>query len=280
MDIDSNRFSEREKDVVNLLLQGKSNKQVALELGISNRTVEFHLSNIYAKLGVTSRTEAVLKLAENPLWESTGDDENRVQVKSTVEANSDSSENGVKPISRRIPMRNLFYFIGGVMLTTLLVIALVLANPPAENTEVVPTQPLQTPASQITPKSDAVEETEVRELVKDFGKKLQIVSLQAPDAAQEIQEQYSGFVEPALLEIWMNNVMDAPGRSVSSPWPDRIEIITLTKEDSDRYVITGSVIEVTSLEVANGGTAAKIPVRIVVQNDQGHWRISEYGEER
>jgi len=280
MDIDSNRFSEREKDVVNLLLQGKSNKQVALELGISNRTVEFHLSNIYAKLGVTSRTEAVLKLAENPLWESTGDDENRVQVKSTVEANSDSSENGVKPISRRIPMRNLFYFIGGVMLTTLLVIALVLANPPAENTEVVPTQPLQTPASQITPKSDAVEETEVRELVKDFGKKLQIVSLQAPDAAQEIQDQYSGFVEPALLEIWMNNVMDAPGRSVSSPWPDRIEIITLTKEDSDRYVITGSVIEVTSLEVANGGIAAKIPVRIVVQNDQGHWRISEYGEER
>jgi len=280
MDIDSNRFSEREKDVVNLLLQGKSNKQVALELGISNRTVEFHLSNIYAKLEVTSRTEAVLKLAENPLWESTGDDENRVQVKSTVEANSDSSENGVKPISRRIPMRNLFYFIGGVMLTTLLVIALVLANPPAENTEVVPTQPLQTPASQITPKSDAVEETEVRELVKDFGKKLQIVSLQAPDAAQEIQDQYSGFVEPALLEIWMNNVMDAPGRSVSSPWPDRIEIITLTKEDSDRYVITGSVIEVTSLEVANGGIAAKIPVRIVVQNDQGHWRISEYGEER
>jgi len=280
MDIDSNRFSEREKDVVNLLLQGKSNKQVALELGISNRTVEFHLSNIYAKLEVTSRTEAVLKLAENPLWESTGDDENRVQVKSTVEANSDSSENGVKPISRRIPMRNLFYFIGGVMLTTLLVIALVLANPPAENTEVVPTQPLQTLASQITPKSDAVEETEVRELVKDFGKKLQIVSLQAPDAAQEIQDQYSGFVEPALLEIWMNNVMDAPGRSVSSPWPDRIEIITLTKEDSDRYMITGSVIEVTSLEVANGGIAAKIPVRIVVQNDQGHWRISEYGEER
>jgi len=78
----------------------------------------------------------------------------------------------------------------------------------------------------------------------------------------------------------MNNVMDAPGRIVSSPWPDRIEIITLTKGDSDRYVITGSVIEVTSLEVANGGIAAKIPVHIVVQNDQGHWLISEYEVER
>ncbi|MGD8405258.1 MAG: helix-turn-helix transcriptional regulator [Anaerolineales bacterium] len=280
MDINSNQLSEREKDVVNLLLQGKSNKQVALELGISNRTVEFHLSNVYAKLGVTSRTEAVLLLTEGYLRESTGGDENRIQVKSTVDGNSESLENGVKPIARRIPMRNLFYFIGGVLLTTLLVVALVLANPHAKNSEVVPTQPFQTPASQITPTSDAVEETEVRELVKDFGRKLQIVSLQAPDAAQEIQDQYSDFVEPALLEIWMNNVMDAPGRIVSSPWPDRIEITTLKKEGSDRYVITGSVIEVTSFEVANGGEADKIPVRIVVQNDQGHWLITEYKEER
>ena len=51
---DSNPFSERENDVIKLLLQGKSNKQIALDLGISTRTVEFHLSNIYAKLGVSS----------------------------------------------------------------------------------------------------------------------------------------------------------------------------------------------------------------------------------
>ncbi|PKN94783.1 MAG: hypothetical protein CVU44_02960 [Chloroflexi bacterium HGW-Chloroflexi-6] len=50
MNIDSDQFSEREKDVAKLLLQGKANKKIALELGISGRTVEFHLSNIYAKL--------------------------------------------------------------------------------------------------------------------------------------------------------------------------------------------------------------------------------------
>jgi len=50
MHTDSNPFSEREKDVIQLLLQGKGNKQIALELGIASRTVEFHLSNIYAKL--------------------------------------------------------------------------------------------------------------------------------------------------------------------------------------------------------------------------------------
>ena len=71
MSIDINQFSEREKDVIKLLLQGKSNKQIALELSISNRTVEFHLGNIYAKLGVTSRTETFLKFSESNLWEST-----------------------------------------------------------------------------------------------------------------------------------------------------------------------------------------------------------------
>ena len=39
-------LSKREKDVVGLLLQGKSNKQIALALGLSERTIEFHLNNI------------------------------------------------------------------------------------------------------------------------------------------------------------------------------------------------------------------------------------------
>jgi DNA-binding CsgD family transcriptional regulator len=63
-------LSEKEKQVVDLLMQGKSNKQIALQLGITNRTVEFHLTNIYQKLGVNSRSEAILALS-HPLREST-----------------------------------------------------------------------------------------------------------------------------------------------------------------------------------------------------------------
>lgn len=49
----------REAEVLQLLAQGLANKQIALELSISEHTVKFHISSIYAKLGVTSRTEAV-----------------------------------------------------------------------------------------------------------------------------------------------------------------------------------------------------------------------------
>lgn len=56
------KLSHREQEVVQLVLQGKSNKLIAFELGISVRTVEFHLKNIYAKLQVNNKIELVLRL--------------------------------------------------------------------------------------------------------------------------------------------------------------------------------------------------------------------------
>lgn len=61
----SDELSNREKEVVNLLLEGKSNKQIASALHITESTVEFHLKNIYAKCGVSSRTELILKLGQS-----------------------------------------------------------------------------------------------------------------------------------------------------------------------------------------------------------------------
>jgi DNA-binding CsgD family transcriptional regulator len=54
-----NSLTKREREVFELLLQGKSNRQIALALNITEHTVEFHLKNIYAKLGVSSRGEAI-----------------------------------------------------------------------------------------------------------------------------------------------------------------------------------------------------------------------------
>ena len=60
---DKNRFdelSEREREILDLLAQGLSNKMIAARLYLSVRTIEGHLANIYSRLGVHSRTEAML----------------------------------------------------------------------------------------------------------------------------------------------------------------------------------------------------------------------------
>jgi len=52
-------LTTREREVLQLAAEGLANKQIALSLGISEHTVKFHLSSLYTKLGVTSRTEAI-----------------------------------------------------------------------------------------------------------------------------------------------------------------------------------------------------------------------------
>jgi DNA-binding NarL/FixJ family response regulator len=52
-------LTERELNVLRLAARGLTNKQIGAELAISDRTVQNHLANIYAKLAVASRTEAV-----------------------------------------------------------------------------------------------------------------------------------------------------------------------------------------------------------------------------
>jgi len=59
-------LSERERDVLNLIATGFRNKEVAEKLGISLATVKSHIYNIYNKLHVTSRVEAINKFKDQP----------------------------------------------------------------------------------------------------------------------------------------------------------------------------------------------------------------------
>ena len=55
-----NSLTKREKDVLLLVTQGESNKSIAEKLVLSEVTVKSHLCNIFKKLNVTNRTQAVL----------------------------------------------------------------------------------------------------------------------------------------------------------------------------------------------------------------------------
>ncbi|MCS6283946.1 MAG: helix-turn-helix transcriptional regulator [Nitrospira sp.] len=53
-------LTQREREVLELLTNGDSTRELAQRMGISSRTVQKHLQRIYAKLGVKGRTAAAL----------------------------------------------------------------------------------------------------------------------------------------------------------------------------------------------------------------------------
>jgi DNA-binding CsgD family transcriptional regulator len=82
-------LSNREQEVTDLLMQGMSNKEIAADLSITVRTVEFHLQNIYAKCQVGSRVELVLHLGQG----AARSESERLR-ESTVEIPGNRTENG------------------------------------------------------------------------------------------------------------------------------------------------------------------------------------------
>ena len=57
---DHQRLTRREREVLELIANGRSNKRIALELMISEKTVKTHVGHVLAKLGVSDRTQAAL----------------------------------------------------------------------------------------------------------------------------------------------------------------------------------------------------------------------------
>lgn len=65
------RLTRRESEVLGLVVEGKSNKEVASHLYCSKRTVDFHLARIYEKLQVNNRIQAVRRASILGLLEQT-----------------------------------------------------------------------------------------------------------------------------------------------------------------------------------------------------------------
>jgi len=125
----------------------------------------------------------------------------------------------------------------------------------------------------------ADQERAVREVVTKFGDQLKNISLLAPreDVALAMQANYMPYVAPELLAQWENDPMNAPGRLTSSPWPDHIDITSITKESDTRYAVEGAIVEVSS---EGGGIdesaseAARRPISLIVEKNGNGWYIT------
>ena len=58
------RLTEREREILKLIFDGKCSNEVAQSLSVSKRTIDFHLARAYVKLGVSNRFQAFKRAVE------------------------------------------------------------------------------------------------------------------------------------------------------------------------------------------------------------------------
>ena len=123
------------------------------------------------------------------------------------------------------------------------------------------------------------ETTAITQLVEAFGKTLKAVDLAGPEAyvSAQIEHTYAPFLTSTFLSELQRSPESAPGRSVSSPWPERIEIASIKRLDRHTYQVQGNFILMTSVEVVNGGNAGTQPVILTVRDsgEGGAWLIDD-----
>jgi hypothetical protein len=126
------------------------------------------------------------------------------------------------------------------------------------------------PRTEAPPKVVAARSAE--DVVKDFGSRMKQVSITAPPetAARSIRETYGGLVDPSLLDAWASSPADAPGRAVSSPWPDRIEVKS-SSQSGEETIVAGEIVEATST-----GEARRVPIEIRLRRTNGEWLITAF----
>jgi hypothetical protein len=126
-----------------------------------------------------------------------------------------------------------------------------------------------------TPTPSNEVDTAIRTSVVDFGNKLKNVSLlmSAEDVRIQMQEHYGTYLTPELLAQWQKDPAQALGRSTSSPWPERIDIVSIISDSNDTYTVEGMIVEVTSADPPQQ-PAATYPVTLTVENRNGSWRIA------
>lgn len=122
------------------------------------------------------------------------------------------------------------------------------------------------------------DENAAKKVVTDFGSKLQQVSLLSAEASSSMASMYGPYVDTALLSAWQKDPRHAPGRLTSSPWPDRIEVVSIAPQGSG-FVVQGAVVLMTSEEKEKGGYVGFVPVMIQIVPEDGSWHIVAYQEQ-
>ena len=116
------------------------------------------------------------------------------------------------------------------------------------------------------------DEQQITAALTAFGAQEQNVNVMAADASSTIAAIYAPYVDPALLAQWESDPTSAPGRVVSSPWPDHIQITSVTPQGAG-YIVDGELVFMTNSETGQVGNAGTTPVVVQIEKENGGWMI-------
>lgn len=120
-----------------------------------------------------------------------------------------------------------------------------------------------------------------RHVVEQFGERMRMVSVLGPDSivSRELREAYGALVSAQLLARWVARPDSAPGRRVSSPWPQRIRIDSIAPVSRDTLMVLGAVLYATSADSAGDDSPSeRVMLRIARARDSA-WRITEFSRQ-
>lgn len=117
---------------------------------------------------------------------------------------------------------------------------------------------------------------EIAAQVEAFGMRLKNVSLLSPTVVADIEREYVAYLSTSLLTVWMSHPDRAAGRETSSPWPERIDVIEIERNENGTYGVRAMLVYMTSTEAAGGGNAGTANLSMIVVKEDGAWKIDSY----
>ncbi|MGI2293757.1 M56 family metallopeptidase [Paenibacillus sp. GXUN7292] len=123
---------------------------------------------------------------------------------------------------------------------------------------------------------ERVVQDQVTAVVEGFGQSLKQVRIATVPAEQTealMDQFYAPYVTAEQMAKWKQNMELVPGRELSSPWPERIDIDSIAIEGEDSCLVKGNIIG-----MASTGEAGKIEVELTVVRENGQWKINSFEE--
>jgi hypothetical protein len=117
----------------------------------------------------------------------------------------------------------------------------------------------------------------IYQVVGEFGARLKDVNVTVPkqEIITAVDFNLKRLITDGLYQEFVQDTSKVPGRTVSSPWPERVEIVSVQKEDDTSYTVNGKIIGMTSVEMTQGGNAGETSITFTLKKVKGTWLIDE-----